>query len=356
MKRNFILLLLAIVAQLSCIEQLELPYRNEEPKLVVDGEVTNEAPPYSLRLSYSGKFVSGSIITSNLAVNGARVTLSDDLGNSVRFRQNIYEPALYQTDATFRCVAGRSYALKIELPDGKIYITKPQLMQEVASINNIYADKITNFIRVYIDTKDPANTTNYYRWKGYSITLKRTGGGTSPSTGPSGAVAGDYSLNGTCSTACWTYNREDAANVFSDRYINGNEIKKRLALFSPIDGLVPLSKHYAEIKQMSISAEAYLFWQQYEEQKTRTGSIFDPLPATIIGNIVNEKNNKDFALGFFGVSAVSVKRLIIDPSNINFSTESSIDLRPPLVETTRPSGNCEATYPSYGCTPPTDWK
>ena len=349
MKKSLILLtIICSMLCLSCIEQIELPYRNEEPVLVVDGEITDEEPPYNLRLSYSGKFVSGSIITSRLAVNGARVVLSDDRGNTIRFRQNIFEPALYQTDSKYRCEIGRSYALRIEMPDGKTYITKPQLMKEVSPITNIYANKIKNFVRVFVDTKDPANTTDYYRWKSYSISLKLTNG---PANFNEGGNA-----NGTCGSSCWAYNREDAANIFSDKYINGNEIKNRLVLFSPISVEAPLSRHYAEVKQTSISQEAYLFWQQYEEQKTRTGSIFDPLPATIIGNIVNEKDSKDFALGFFCVSAVSIKRLTIEPANIPFSTEANIELRPPIIVTAKLSGNCETTYPSYGCTPPTDWK
>ena len=343
MKRYFILLFLAITLHISCVEQIELPYRNEEPKLVVDGEITNEAPPYNLRLSYSGKFVSGSIITSNLAVNGARVILTDDKGATVRFRQNIYEPALYQTDINYKCEIGRSYSLRIELPDGKVYITKPQLMKSSAAISTIYADKTKYFVRFYIDTKDPENSADFYRWKSYSISLKTTGGS---------ATGG----NGTCAASCWTYNREDAANIFSDKYINGKVIKKRLVQFSPIDETAPLSQHYVEVKQMSISQEAYLFWQQYEEQKTRTGSIFDPLPSTIIGNVVNEKDDKDFALGFFLVSGVSTKRLKADPASLPFSEEVSVDLRPPIVISNRPNTNCQTTYPSYGCTPPTDWK
>ena len=341
MKRNTVLLFLAIILQVSCVEQVELPYRNEEPVLVVDGEITNEAPPYNLRLSYSGKFVSGSIITSNLAVNGARVILTDDKGNSVRFRQNIYEPALYQSDQNYRGEVGRSYSLRIELPDGKVYITKPQLMKGVSPINTVYADKIKNFVRFFVDTKDPENSIDYYRWKSYSITLKITLGG--------GAGAA-------CNYSCWAYNRDDGANIFADTYINGKDIKKRLVQFSPIDIDAPLARHYVEVKQMAISKEAYLFWQQYEEQRTRTGSIFDPLPSTIIGNIVNEKNEKDFALGFFGVSGVSTKRLVVEPMTLTLSNEQVGDIIPPQVITNKPTSNCQTTYPSYGCTPPTEWK
>lgn len=340
MKRNILLIIFAIIIQLSCVEQVELPYRNETPVLVVDGEITNENPPYNLRLSYSGKFVSGSVITSRLAVNGARVILTDDKGSSVRFRQNIYEPALYQTDNEYKCQVGRSYSLRIEMPDGKVYVTKPQLMKGVAPINNIYADKTENFVRTYIDTKDAENSRDYYRWKSYSISLKIThGGGTN-----------------TCGFSCWAYNRDDGANVFADTYINGKDIKKRLVHFSPIDPEAPLARHYIEVKQMSISEESYLFWQQYEEQRTRTGSIFDPLPSTIIGNIVNEKDDTDFALGFFGVSGVSTKRLLIDPSTVSFSNEASIGILPPLIPLEKPTTNCQTTYPGYGCTPPVEWK
>lgn len=343
MKKHTLLLFIAFVFLISCIEQIELPYRNEESILVVDGEITNEAPPYNIRLSYSGKFVTGSIITSNLAVNGARVIMTDDKGNEIRFRQNIFEPALYQTDTKYQCEVGRSYSLRIELPDGKVYLVKPQLMKPIATITKVYADKTKDFVRFYIDTKDPENSTDFYRWKSYSISLKTT---------RFSASGGD----GTCAGSCWTYNREDTANIFSDKYINGKDIKKRLVHYSPIPQLAPLSLHYAEVKQMSISQEAYLFWQQYEEQKTRTGSIFDPLPSTIIGNVINEKNDKDFALGFFSVSGVSTKRLMADPSSLNLSGEASIDISPPQVITVIPNTDCRTTYPGYGCTPPTNWK
>jgi hypothetical protein len=312
----------------SCLEQVELPYRNLEPKLVVDGEITNESPPYNLRLSYSGRFISGSIVTSRLAVNGARVILTDDKGGTVQFKQNIFEPGLYQTDQKFQCEIGRTYSLKIEMPDGKSYIVKPQLMKPVAKIAKITADKIPDFIRFFIDTKDPANSKDYYRWKSYSIALR---------------------------FGCWAYVREDAGNILADTYINGNDINQRLVQYSPINSFTPNALHFVEVKQMSVSEEAYLFWQQYEEQRTRTGSIFDPLPATIIGNIVNEKNEKEFALGFFGVSGVSTKRYHIYPPDLTTFSNVQIAISPPYIDNTPPKVNCQSAYPNYGEKPPENW-
>jgi hypothetical protein len=50
-----------------------------------------------------------------------------------------------------------------------------------------------------------------------------------------------------------------------------------------------------------------------DEQTTRTGSIFDPLPASPEGNIYNVNHPIELALGYFGAPAVSYKRIIIVP-------------------------------------------
>ncbi len=336
MKKVFVLLSFIL---LSCVDQVDLLYRNEEPVLVVNGEVTSEAPPYNLRLSYSGRFVSGSIITSRLAVNGARVMLYDDLGDSVRFRQNLFEPALYQSDERFRCQIGRSYRLRVEMPDGKVYSSKPQLMRDVPPISGLSADRTKDFVRFYVEAKDPENEVNYYRWQAYSISLKTSSGG-----GPT-----------TCSVSCWTYNRSEGANVYADTYTNGKEIRNRVVHYSIIDQAVPLSRHYVEVKQMSISPEAYLYWQQYEEQRARTGSIFDPLPSTIIGNMVSETSNKEFALGFFGVYGVTTRRMVAEPAALNSSSDAAVGMLPPMVPQSKPAGDCRTVYPGYGCTPPVEW-
>jgi len=50
-----ILTILAITVQ-SCIKQVTVDTRNEKPKLVVEGSITTDTVPYSVRLTYSGPF------------------------------------------------------------------------------------------------------------------------------------------------------------------------------------------------------------------------------------------------------------------------------------------------------------
>ncbi|MDP5120470.1 MAG: DUF4249 domain-containing protein [Spirosomaceae bacterium] len=341
MKVKLFISILSCFLLASCIERVDLPYRNLSPTLVVDGGVSNAKPPYTLRLSYSGNFVSGNLITSNLAVNGARVTLFDDSGDSTQFLQNIYQPALYQTGIDYECKIGKSYALKIEMPDGKVFQSALQKMKEVAPIDSIYTDKTTDFIRFYVNTKDPAASTDYYKWGGVSISLKNTQSGTPGST---------------CSGSCWAYNSNASANILADTYINGRNIIGRLAFYSPITKAAPLSLQYVEIRQEAISKEAYTYWRQYQEQRTRTGSIFDPLPSTIVGNMVNVVDSKESALGFFNVVSVATKRIVADPAKITVSDVPNREVAPPLIEEFKSNADCQLTFPFYGCNQPTVWQ
>jgi hypothetical protein len=66
-----------------------------------------------------------------------------------------------------------------------------------------------------------------------------------------------------------------------------------------ISFLLTINYCFAQLNQ-----DIYLFWQQYLQQTNRTGSILDPLPASLIGNIHNATDSNDVALGYFETSAV----------------------------------------------------
>jgi hypothetical protein len=125
--------------------------------------------------------------------------------------------------------------------------------------------------------------------------------------------------------------------VLSDQFIDGREISDQPVFYSPIywDG-----DHYIEIKQYSISQNAYLFWGQYLAQTNRTGSILDPLPAPLTGNIYNQSDSNDIALGLFSGSAAVTKKIIIIPLFLQTYLLESIAyyyIKP---------GDCQYTYPN----------
>ncbi len=84
--RSLAISLLLVFGLAACIDRVGLPIRVEEPRLVIDGQITNEAPPYTLRLTYTSPFgLSSDQRPALQVVTGAQVNLADDRGHSVRF-------------------------------------------------------------------------------------------------------------------------------------------------------------------------------------------------------------------------------------------------------------------------------
>ncbi|GAB2783494.1 hypothetical protein GCM10027275_29350 [Rhabdobacter roseus] len=340
---SIITLLLAGVGVLSCIDPVGLPIRQVEPRLVVEGLITNEPPPYVIRLSYSGAFSSTNPTPDELVVQGARVTIAEEGGRTVTLEQDPLTPTYYwMRDTTFRGQVGRRYALRVELPDGTRYVTAPELLAEVPPIERLYAEfrqqpegsREPDHYQVLLDTNDPPVRGNYYRWSGYGYVPHR-------STGERLGFAG------ICCNWCWIPIYAPPTNVLSDALVNGNRLSRVPVLSSPI---YTVGRHYLEIRQYSLSREAYQFWRRFEEQRQRTGSLFDPQPASIEGNLHREDQPERIALGYFGASAVSKARLEVPGDTLSVHR---YQLR--YGDLFTPEGNCLRLFPQSRLSPPSPW-
>jgi hypothetical protein len=280
---------------------------------VVDGLITDEAPPYPVKLTYSGNLSRSLLIPDELAVNGAVVTVEDNFGNKAQLVQDPLNLAFYwMRDSRLRGVPGRQYTLRVTLPDGSRYTSRPEMMPTVPAIERLYgeyreSDRNTvqfNTFQVRIDTQDPDTVGNYYRWQ--AMCYMPIWNGSDPQgfyknrTG-SGSYAPFYG---------------SLTNVLSDQLINGNRIAGQLVLTPP---LVALGPQFVEVRQYALSRAAYQYWVLYQEQLTRSGTIFDPQPASIVGNVRAEADTNQLALGYFGASAVSRQRIIMRTDTINYA-------------------------------------
>jgi Domain of unknown function (DUF4249) len=311
--KTYLLLILLTMSLTSCLEEVQIPIRTESSKLVIEGGITNESPPYTVRLSYSGNQIYATDINLNLTVTGANVVIKDDTGDSTILRPSYYERGVYRTaDPDFVGKVGKTYTIKINLKEGKTYLSKPEKLTTCPPLDSLYAvfEDIKNVsypdgYQVYADFKDPANEKNYYRWSayGYSRVGKARGGVFLDNRCDAGGFTSPPAFN-----FCWVPRYQTKIDLLTDVYFNGNQIRKKPVFFSPVYGS---GKHLIEVSQYAISRDAYQFWKLYDEQSSRTGTIFDPLPAPIQGNVVNKDDPNDFALGYFEVAGVYRKRLII---------------------------------------------
>ena len=328
--------LVAIVLLLlgGCINPIDLPVRDAQPLLVVEGFVTNESGPYTVRLSRSANFEgvsigSGGIIDPEF---NASVALRDESGFLVPF--NEVRNGYYQSSPEFRAEVGEVYSLLIITSDGEEYLSSPVSIPQGAEIDSIITrfdqkPSINEFdfatgVNVFVEFQDDPDNNNFY--------LSYTSNGVFPWTAHPELAS--INPNFPCPTGetveCFRYERdyfqpsEVAASrcyvpearpfdftLNSDLFQNGAKITTQAA-FIEDDGKRFEFSYRVKINFLTISPEAFGFYNRLASQLSITGDIFDPPPAEILGNIINIGGTGGDAVGYFGAYYSSSKQIYIE--------------------------------------------
>ena len=234
--------------------------------------------------------------------------MEDDLGQQLLFNES--EPGIYQSpfDPSRTPSVGRFYQLHIATSDGQVYCSNVEPMTGVPPIGNI---RVQPTRREFVSDQG-----NLITIEGFSVSIEpRTNG--SESTYLRWDYRGAYAINTPdpceeeCPTTCWfkddppqEYLRIAGANQ------NINSLAPvELAFFLPQEKFD--TAYQMTIKQFSLNADAFNFWQSVQKQRNNSGSIFDPTPGVIQSNIVNCNNAQEQVLGYFGASAVLTSEVMI---------------------------------------------
>lgn len=308
----------------SCVEPFNLNLKSNLKILTVDATLTDTSDEQVITLTETvnsnGSAYSLPLLkaTAEILINGTERVSFIEKGLGV-----------YALPATFKLKAGTTYKLFFSKADGTKYESGEDKVTTVPEIIKVHDEFIVNGIEkgtniydpanyVYLDTQDPANDKNNYLWswrlwERQSVCATCYNGRYFLSPLPARcreerAFAGQ-TFDYFCPGDCWEilYNKD--LNVFSDIYSNGNPITNRLIAKIPYYNV---KGALIEIKQQSISPEAYRYFKLLADQIQNNGSLVDTPPAAIIGNIKNVNNPDEAIAGFFMVTSVRNIRYWID--------------------------------------------
>ncbi|MCX2741330.1 DUF4249 domain-containing protein [Pontibacter anaerobius] len=311
-------LLLLLLA--SCIDPLDFEHKNQQKHLVIEGSFTNNPEHNYVKLSYSKPYGDAYMEYDTLATvyitSGDGAAKYDFLYDSVTSR---YYPV---AGAAAFGEPGKKYMLHVAIGDSLYlspWITMPQPIP-VEKINLEMDEQMFAFkgdkekvrypgYRVLVDYQDPAGERNFMRWSfvvNYEV-----------STQPWYYINDDGKpAPKDCCAKCLITEKLDKFKVVDDRLTDGNKVNNQEVLFMPFHRYFGV-KHKLKVFQYAVTEEAYNFYRILEQQKESTGTVFDPPPAQVVGNMYNARNENEQVLGFFGVSAVTEKEITVLREEVN---------------------------------------
>ncbi|MBD0332640.1 MAG: DUF4249 family protein [Chitinophagaceae bacterium] len=111
--------------------------------------------------------------------------------------------------------------------------------------------------------------------------------------------------------SCWNTFPSTEILLYSTTHLNEDIIEKfpiiKIASQSPKFEV----KYSINVKQYSLTKPAYEYWQIIQKNTHQLGSLFDPQPSQLIGNIRNITNANEPVIGFVTASTVQEKRIFI---------------------------------------------
>jgi len=200
--------------------------------------------------------------------------------------------------------------LRIRTAENISYRSLPELMQPVAEIDSIYGELesrqslssigviLDNWgMQFYVSTGTGLPESNFYQWN-----WEETYQFTAP-------LVREMQL---IQPICYLTNRQfNQLLVGSSQDFARDRIERQPLTFVSKREYKLQRRYSLLVEQLSLSERAFNFWNDVEEQRNVDGSLFDPPPSQIIGNIVSDDDAEEIALGYFQVSAVTQKRFFI---------------------------------------------
>ncbi|MGV3541125.1 MAG: DUF4249 domain-containing protein [Rufibacter sp.] len=163
-------------------------------------------------------------------------------------------------------------------------------------------------VAITINTHDAQNKTRYYRWE-YEETWEYTAFYFSEYEFINGQL--QYRKPENDIYLCWR-NAKSTNTLITSTVTLGEDVVSKFPIVTlPSTSDKILRKYSILVRQYAISKEAYQYYETLKKNTENIGSLFDPLPTQLTGNIKNINDAGEPVIGFITVSSVDEKRIFI---------------------------------------------
>jgi hypothetical protein len=147
--------------------------------------------------------------------------------------------------------------------------------------------------QVYLNTHDPANQNQFYRWK-YNETWE---------------FILPYTVQ---NKICWVTSNSDIINIKNTTVLEKATINRYPLIFISNKSDRLRVKYSILVKQYSLNENEFLYWEKLQKIIEQVGGLYDIIPSSVPSNVYCIDDPNINVLGYFSVSGCASKRLFIE--------------------------------------------
>ncbi|CAH0993925.1 hypothetical protein EMA8858_00030 [Emticicia aquatica] len=221
----------------------------------------------------------------------------------------------------------KKYRLNIKTKAGKEYLSDFLTIKNNPPIDSIYWQRETNGVQLYVNTHDSEGNTRYYLWeftetwehpadfKSY-LKYEVITGGQRGNTYK--VVYRDPNNNNYFDSSmyfCWQSQVSTQILIGTSVKLSKDEINLPLT-FIPSTSAKLNALYSIQVKQKSLTKEAFEFLEIMKKNSEMTGTIFDAQPAVLYGNIHGVTDPNEPVIGYLSICPIQEKRIFIDHKQV----------------------------------------
>ncbi len=371
-----------------CIDRVQFDIEgNKALTIAITGFITDQPGPYEIQVRRSFPVSESNWYEAPVAVK--QMLIIDNEGKEDVLKEK--KVGFYETDENFRSVNGKSYRLRVEFFDGKIYESVADTLQTISKLDTIYSRyrTFTNvtggfefYFDVFFNTRSNLEKNFYFFWNFRATFKVNTNPELELEENPKGSTPCSYididcegchpcnmlpKCTGlrnvgnvaepkfirvapcTCCT-CWYSIYNDRPILTNYEYLNQGRFENFKVGSIRLDDYILQSKIYIDVDQFTISRPTYLFYKAIKDQKDGATSLFQPPSGSIPSNFRQIAGSPEPIIGFFYAASVSRKTIVLTKDNVPPGGYAFVQGPLRLLKRT-----CVGIYPNSTTTRPSFW-
>ena len=236
----------------------------------------------------------------------ATLYLEDDAGTRVPLRE---APAGTYTSAGQSLNTARRYRLHLYTANGREYASDLVPVKITPPIDAFGWQAEKSGVNVRLSTHDPTNATRFYRWDYvetwevdpiYSPQVEYR-----PNTVPLPDITVPYP------TKCWGTALSTTVLLTNTTPLGQDVVSNRPLRQLPSTSERLYNGYSLLVQQQALTKEEYAYWDLLRRNTESIGSLYDPQPVQLTGNVRCLSAPAEPVLGFVGAHSVVEKRLFL---------------------------------------------
>jgi hypothetical protein len=304
---NKIIYLFALWGMLSgCLQKFE-PSVKPIPSglLVVEGVINSGQGPTMISLSRTNALYD----TTRLSETGARVRVEGSDSSLYPLLETA--PGNYQ-DSQLRLDPALRYRLRIQTQDGRSYLSDYAPVLSTPPMDSISWQSGPEGVRIFVNTQDPTKAIRYFKWD-YAETWEFQSTYLPVWKFDTTAIGIQIVQTGPdlSKYTCWQ-------TLPSTQLLLGSSVGLVQGIISDMPlNFIPrasqkLSVEYSIlVHQYALTQGAYEFLEEMKKNTEETGSLFDPQPSQLSGNIHCLTSPSELVIGYVIIASAQSGRIFI---------------------------------------------